>query len=65
MRNWRCLIHFPDGAERVRLVPGPGPVPESAEEDRPIIIKIDSEEGLWLVYDINTRVRRLTSQSGT
>ncbi len=58
MRNWRCLTHFPDGTERVRLVPGPAPVPESARDDA-IIIKIDSEEGLWVVRDINLRVNRI------
>ena len=59
MRNWLCLTHFPDGTERIRLVPGPAPVPPSATDDRPIVIKIDREDRLWLVKDISLRVTRL------
>ena len=59
MVNWRCLTHFPDGSERVCLVPGPAPVPKSADDDRQIVIKLAGQEGLWVVEETNSRVFRL------
>ena len=50
MVNWYCLIHFPDGTEKVHLVPGPAPIDDNA------IITIANVPGHWLVREITTRV---------
>jgi hypothetical protein len=53
--DWLCLTHFPDGTERIRVVPWPAPMPERPEDDR-MIVKIDDEPGLWVVRHVNTHV---------
>jgi hypothetical protein len=52
MRNWYCLVNFPDGTRGVHLVPGPAPVQQG-------IIKILGIPGHWLVKDIDVRVEHL------
>lgn len=50
MQNWYCRVHFPDGTERVHLVPGPAPVYSNAS------IQLADKPGLWFVLEITVHV---------